>query len=136
MGDCDPGKNIQQLRLTLRNKLRVPKRYTKNMSKQNICNAFKKCKKKSDIFPQMKMSQTEGVIMYLDPRSILNAKDYLQLFGKGRTPPLKKDVRRIASKLGIIYNTTDATNNIKNKIVQYLVISKIAEPIQVSIKKK
>ena len=133
MGDCDPGKNIQQLRLTIRNRLRVPKRYAKKMSKQNICSAFKECKKKSDIFPPMKMSQTEGVIMYIDPRSELNAKDYLQLFGR---TPLKKDVRRIASKLGIIYNTTDAIDNIKNKIIQYLVNSKIAEPIQVPIKKE
>ena len=54
----------------------------------------------------------------------------------GKDHQKKKNVRRIASKLGLIYNTNDNIDIIKNKIIQYLVSSKIAEPIQVSIKKE
>ena len=99
MDPCNPDTNLENVRSAFRTKLSVPKSVAKNYSRTDMCNAFKRCKKSSNLFPPMKMKMFNGYIYLIDSNSPLSAKEYYKLFEKGT----KTDVVTIAKKLGLSY---------------------------------
>jgi len=124
MDPCVTNTNINNARSVLRSQLGVPKRYAKNFSRKQICEAFKRCKSAKTV-PPMEIDIYDGYIYMIDSDSPLKAKHYHIIFEKGT----KKEVISVAKKLGLVELEKTKKELIAN-IVNLLENLNIKEPIK------
>ena len=130
MNPCNPSLKADNARALARTKLTLPSHSVNKMSKKNICNAFRKCKKSVGSFslPPMRQYTHQDKIIYYGRNSPLKGKDYVKLFSN----PTKENLIKLARKVGL----TDINKDIKKQILkaqifETLIAMEIPEPIEI-----
>ena len=129
MDPCLPSTTNANAKVVARIQLGVPPQYAKNMTRDSVCKAITLCKK-TNILPPMEYSfdSKKGMMYFIDPRSPISARDYVELFSNG-------DIVSVAKKLKL---TTENIPNTKLKgaIIGLLKDMKVSEPIQIPMRSK
>ena len=129
MDPCLPSTTNANAKVVARIKLGVPPQYAKNMTREIVCKAITLCKK-TNILPPMEYSfdSKKGMMYFIDPKSPISARDYVELFSNG-------DIVSVAKKLQL---TTDNIPNAKlnGEIIGLLRDMKVSEPIQIPMRSK
>ena len=124
MDPCSPNININNARTAIRANMGVPKSFAKNLSRKQICNAFRSCQSAKTL-PPMEIDIFDGYIYLIDSKSPLKAKHYHTVFERGT----KSDVVSVAKKLGLVELDKSKKELVAN-IVALLESLGIKEPIK------
>ena len=124
---CNSEANINNLRSRLRVNMSVPKRYAKRFTKNQACNAYRKCKT-PNVLPPMKLSRYNGYMYLIDRNSpFRTVKEYSIILESGK----KSELIRIAnSKLSLFVDKSMTKEEIRDTIINALVDMKISQPIK------
>ena len=129
MNPCNPSLKVNNARALARTKLTLPRSSVNTMSKKQVCNAFRKCKKSAGNFslPPMRKYTDGDTIIYYGRNSPLKGKDYIELFAN----PSKEILIRLARKVGLIeINQNTRKQVLKAQIFETLIANDIPEPIE------
>ena len=124
MDPCSPNININNARTAIRANMGVPKIFAKNLSRKQICNAFRSCQSAKTL-PPMEIDIFDGYIYLIDSKSPLKAKHYHTVFERGT----KSEVVSVAKKLGLVELDKSKKELVAN-IVALLDSLGIKEPIK------
>ena len=110
MNPCNPSLKVANARALARTKLSLPQTNTNKMSKKQVCDAFRKCRKSAGNFslPPMRKYTHENKVIYYGRNSPLKGKDYIDLFSN----PSKEIIIRLARKVGLIEINKDIKKNL------------------------
>ena len=126
---CNPLTNVNDLRLVVRSQYALPKKIAAQMNRKKVCNAFQKCSGSELPLPPMrytKVNPTAGV--YYPRDTPLSGRDFYNLFSN----PDKKELQRIARKLGV-FQGTFTKDMLFTAITEFLKALGIPEPVQVRL---
>jgi hypothetical protein len=128
MDPCVPGTKNSNARVAARIKLGVPDKYAKGMTAESVCRAINICKH-TKIVPPMEYSVYKGKMYFIDPKSPLSVRDFVEMFSKGG------DIKSAARKLKLVTeNITD--RELRSNIIDVLKNLNISEPIEMPMRAK
>ena len=134
MNICDSKTNIAFARDAVKKQLLLPDRMITELSKTQLCNLLLLCKNdRLPAAPFMLPPKKVGQYMIaVYSNSPLSPNDFAALLAKNPASTITK-IRRLATKMNIVYNKDQSINDVKDMIFDKLVKLGIPEPIRVHV---